>query len=63
MNKIIILSLMFTGCAASVVDKQNQIEDCVSNHLRVLIRSEKALNEAFYESIVNSCKQIYQYRK
>lgn len=60
---LILFLLGVTSCASAALSKQSQIEDCVVNHLRVLVRHEKTVNEEFYETVVNSCKQIYKFRQ
>jgi len=61
MKKIIISLLLFGSSCALYSYRAIQIEDCVSEHLRILRREERVSSE-YYEKITESCEHIYKQR-
>lgn len=61
MRKIIIGLLLFTSSCALYNYGAIQIQDCVSEHLRILRREERVTSD-YYEKITESCEHIYKQR-
>lgn len=66
MKYLILVCLAFSSasCLSSTLFNTPQIntEDCVTRHLKVLIRKEQVVNPEMYEHVADVCRSIHTNR-